>query len=197
MLRRIAEQIMAILNEMPEVKGCALYGSLANGTSDELSDIDINVDVSGCDNGRFMLTLAERIGRKIRVYYSDYAPSLVPEKYIVSLAIDEEAPTHVVDLCCSAEPHCIGVTKQQVRALNDEFSHILKLWTANWKHHVRGMDCRSDTVRMAKKVGIVNADEKSNAEILKETLEWLEQNSPDELKKFVKSCKREYEKRTA
>ena len=79
MLKNIAEKIMAMLDNMPEVKSCALYGSLTNDTYDELSDIDINIDVSGSDNGQFMLTLAERIGEKISVFYSDYAPSLVPE----------------------------------------------------------------------------------------------------------------------
>lgn len=197
MLMQIADRMMTMQNEMPEVKGCTLYGSLANGTSDELSDIDINIDVSGSDNGQFMLTLAERIGKQIRVCYSDYAPSLIPEKYIVSLAIDEEHPTRVVDLCCDADPHHTTVTKQQVRALNDEFSHMLKLWTANWKHCIRGMDCRSDAVRMAKHIGIADAEEKSEAEIVKETLEWLEKNAPANLKTFVKSCRREYEGRTA
>lgn len=197
MLKQIAENIMVMLREMPEVKGCALYGSLSNDAYDELSDIDINIDVSGSDNGQFMLTLAERLGKKIGIYYSDYAPSLVPEKYIVSIAIDENHPTRVVDLCCTAEPHCTTVEKQQVRALNDEFSHMLKLWTANWKHHVRGADCRGDTLRMAGKIGIADAEAKDNAQILEETLQWLEANAPDRLCKFVESCRREYGKRTA
>ena len=188
---------MALLNAMPEVKECALYGSLAKGAGDELSDVDINVDVSGSDNGQFMLTLAERIGKELSVYYSDYAPSLVPEKYIVSLAVDEEKPTCVIDLCCNAEPHCVTVTQQQVRALNNEFSHMLKLWTANWKHFVRGKDCRSDVIRMAKKIAVANAETKSEAQILQETLEWLEKKAPDNLKIFVKSCRREYERRAA
>ena len=197
MLLRLANRIMDILNEMPEVKRCELYGSLADGTSDALSDIDINVDVLGSDNGQFMLTLAERIGRRIDVYYRDFAPSLVPGKYIVSLAIDEEYPTRVVDLCCSAEPHCTTVTQQQIRALNDEFSHMLKLWTANWKHCVRGVNCRNDVIRMSEKIGIANAEMKSDAQILQETLEWLEKNVPERLKIFVKSCRREYEKKAA
>jgi len=195
MLMELAERIVSFLNEMPEVKGCALYGSLANGTYDDLSDIDINVDVSGCDNGRFMLTLSERIGKKINVYYSDYAPSLVPERYIVSLAVDENNPTRVVDLCCMAEPHCTTVTKAQVRALNDPFSHMLKLWTANWKHCVRGADCRSDILRMAEKIKIENAQTKSEREILEETLGWLEANAPREKRRFVNSCRRIFEVR--
>lgn len=195
MLAETAGRIMALLNEMPEVKKCCLYGSLAEGKSDELSDIDINIDVSGYDNGKFMLVLAERLGKQIPVFYSDYAPSLVPEKYIVSLAVDEDRPTLVVDLCCCAQPHCSSVTAQQVRALNDTFSHMLKLWTANWKHYVRGKNCRSDILRMAGKIGISGAEAKPEGELLEETLQWLEAHAPEKLEKFIKSCRREYEKR--
>ena len=197
MLKSLAENIMALLNDMPEVKACALYGSLSDGQYDELSDIDINVDVSGHDNGRFMLTLAERLSQHISVYYNDYAPSLVPEKYIVSIAIDEEHPTRVVDLCCVANPHCTTVDGSQIRALNDKFSHMLKLWTANWKHHIRGTECRGDILRMAEKIGIENRVEKSNVQILEETLAWLEVNAPQRLWNFVKSCRREYTNRAA
>ena len=40
-LLNTAENVMNILNSLPQVKCCKLYGSLANGTYDELSDIDI------------------------------------------------------------------------------------------------------------------------------------------------------------
>lgn len=197
MLEHVAAQMMAMLNEMPEVKGCKLYGSISNGTHDEMSDIDIEIDVSGCDNGQFMLELVRRLGEKMDALYSDYAPSLAPEKYIVSIAIDEDKPFRMVDLCCAAEPHCMTVTKQEVRALNDEFSHVLKLWTANLKHYVRNADCRSDIVRMAGRIDIANIEAKSNAQILEETLKWLERNAPCRLQRFVVSCRREYDKRAA
>lgn len=193
MLRYTAKRIMELLNEMPEVIGCELYGSIAEGTYDELSDIDINVDVSGHDHGIFMLTLAKRMGEKIRVYYSDYAPSLVPEKYIVSMAINEEKPTCVVDVCCCASECRSAVTRQQVRALNDPFSHMLKLWTANWKHYVRGRECREDILRMAGKIGIANPEEKDEAQILEETLKWLEENKPEEMGQFIRSCRKIFE----
>ena len=185
MLRQIADQIIEILYEMPEVKHCSLYGSLANHTCDDLSDIDINIDVSGYDNGQFMLMLTDRFRKHIPIYYSDYAPSLVPEKYIVSIAIDENHPTRVVDLCCVAQPHCTTITKQQVRMLNDEFSHMLKLWTANWKHWIRGMECRNDIIRMAEKIGLSKLETKIEKEILEETLAWLERRAPENLQVFA------------
>ena len=97
MLKKKAYEIINILQDIPEVKKCTLYGSLVTDAHDELSDIDIRVDVSGYDNGQFMLSIADILKDKMSVYYCDYAPSFVPEKYIVSLGIDEENPFLLLD----------------------------------------------------------------------------------------------------
>ena len=159
-LRDKADEIIAVLNEVPAVHKCTIYGSLATDTHDELSDIDIEIDVSGYDNGQFMIELVEMLSDKLDIYYYDYAPSLVPEQYIVSIAIDKDNPFLIVDLCCCADPHCTTVTKQQVIGKNEKYSHILKVWTANLKHWVRGSECYDDVVRMAKKISIKDIDSK-------------------------------------
>ena len=51
---QIADEIICYLETISQVKGCTLYGSLANRNADTYSDIDICVDVSGCDNGAFI-----------------------------------------------------------------------------------------------------------------------------------------------
>ena len=139
-----------------------------------------------------MLELNEFLKDKLNIYYWDYAPSLVPDKYIVSLAIDENNPFLIVDLCCVADPHCTSVTKEQVMAKNDRFAHMLKLWTANVKHYVRGKDCYDDIVRMACKLKI-DIDIKSEAELLEEVLCWLEDNVREGLETFVKSCREKFD----
>lgn len=188
-----ADEIIAVLNKIPVVQKCTIYGSLATNTHDELSDIDIEIDVSGYDNGQFMLELVETLRNKINIYYFDYAPSLVPEQYIVSIAIDKNNPFLIVDLRCCAEPHCTTVTKQHVLGKNEKYSHILKLWTANLKHFVRGSECYDDIVRMAKKVSIEDIDSKDEIELLDETLCWLEENIENALDEFVESCRRHFE----
>lgn len=193
MLKNKANEIIAILNEIPFVKKCTIYGSLANNTHDELSDIDIEVDVSGYDNGQFMLELVDLLKDKISIYYSDYAPSLIPDKYIVSFAIDKDNPFLIIDLCCIAEPHCTTVTKQQAISKNEKYSHILKLWTANLKHYVRGVECYDNIARMAKKLSIEETDTKDEVTILDEVLCWLENNVEDGLGEFVDSCRRMFE----
>ena len=188
-----ANEIISILKEIPEVKGCVLYGSLSTDTDDELSDIDIEVDVSGSDNGQFMLGLTEMLKDKITIYYNDYAPSLIPDKYIVSIAIDVNNPFLIVDLSCSADPHCTTVTKQQVMERNEKYVHMLKVWTANLKHYVRGTECYDDILRMAKRLSIADLAAKDEAELLEETLCWLEDNVENNLSEYVESCRRIFE----
>ncbi len=192
-LRYKADEIITVLNEIPVVQKCTVYGSLATNTHDKLSDIDIEIDVSGYDNGKFMIDIVEMLRDKLHIYYFDYAPSLVPDQYIVSIAIDKDNPFLIVDLCCCAEPHCITVTKQQVLGKNEKYSHILKVWTANLKHFVRGSECYEDIVRMAKKVSIEDIDSKDEIELLDETLCWLEENVENALDEFVESCRRQFE----
>lgn len=192
-LRDTANEIIAFLNEIPVVRKCSIYGSLAKDTYDELSDIDIEIDVSGYDNGQFMLELVELIKGKLTIYYSDYAPSLIPERYIVSIAIDEKNPFLMVDLCCCAMPHCTTVTKQQASEKNNKYMHILKLWTANLKHYVRGKECYGDIVRMGKKLPIEDIEIKAEVEILERTLRWLEENVEHGLYEFIESCRRRFD----
>ena len=184
-----AEEIISILNDIPEVNSCTIYGSLSTNTYDELSDIDIDIDVSGSDNGQFMTELVEMLKGKLNIFYYDYAPSLIPDKYIVSIAIDESNPFLIVDLQCSANPHCVTVTKQQVMEMNNKFTHVLKLWTANLKHYARGAECYDDIIHMAKRLGISDVDIKDEAELLEDTLCWLEHNAADELSTFIESCR--------
>lgn len=192
-LKNKAEEIVSILNDIPEVNRCTIYGSVSTNTYDELSDIDIDIDISGSDNGQFMIELVEMLKGELTIYYYDYAPSLIPDKYIVSIAIDENNPFLVIDLQCSANPHCVTVTKQQVMEMNNKFTHVLKLWTANLKHYARGAECYDDIIRMAKRLGISDVDIKDEAELLDDTLCWLEHNVTDELSTFIESCRDKFD----
>ena len=187
-----AEALIELLKEHPAVRGVSLYGSLAEGTADGLSDIDLEVDVSGYDNGKFMLELVDWLGARMPVVYWDYAPSLMPERYVVSVAMDESNPFLVVDFCCVAKPHYETVSPEKARERNDGFSHLLKLWTANLKHYARGRECRADILRMAEKAGIAGIDTKTENALLLEVLFYLENSAPPSLARFMASCRRSF-----
>lgn len=190
-LRNTAEKCIEIISTLPVVKSCEIYGSIAKGTEDELSDIDIKVDVSGYDNGKFMLEVPHILKNELGIIYSDFAPSLAPEQYIVSNAISIENPFTILDINCVAEPHVTTVSKQQLS--NDIYTHTLKVWIANMKHFARGIDCYNDVVRMANRLRIEDVDSKIEEELLADTLHWLEENVADHLADYVDACREKFE----
>lgn len=191
-LKHRADEVMAHLTALPQVQKVTLYGSVAAGTYDVLSDIDIEVDVSGYDNGRFALDLPALLSGRLPILYADYAPSLAPDKYIVTLSIDEQNPFLTVDLDCVAVPHCSNVLRQELSSRNTLPTHTLKVWTANLKHFCRGIPCRRDIERMAGRLGIEDIPHKSELTILGEVLHWLEVHSNAELGTYLQSCRAHY-----
>ena len=194
-LERLADEFVDMLEALPMVRKCTICGSLAKGTADEISDIDIDVDVSGYDKGQFMLEIPELLKGKLNIVYMDFAPSLIPEKCIVSLALDERNPYRVVDLNCCAVPSDTVITSEQVRKLNNRYAHMIKLWTANWKHFFRGRECRSDILHMVQKIGIGDAASKPDLALLEETLCWLEQDAEQRYQGIIAACRDIFENR--
>jgi len=127
----------------------------------------------------------------MNVVYYDFAHSLIPNSYIVSNAINIENPFVMVDFNCIATPHCTTILKEHI--INDVYSHTLKVWVANLKHHARGSECYDDIVRMAKRLGIKDIDSKDEGELLEEALIWLEVNQTDILWRYGKSCREKFE----
>ena len=193
-LLEYANEIKEYISSINGVKSCTLYGSLENNSFDEYSDIDIEIDVSGYDNSLFLIKLSEITSQKYPVIFSDYAPSLIPESYIVSIAINENNPFCVVDFKCTATPHCTTLGKQDFAM--DKVEHIMKLWTANCKHYLRGMDCKGNIMRMAKRViGSEELTYMSESEMLEVTLNWLEQNCKGKHSKYINNCRAYIEER--
>ena len=188
-----ANEIMKYLDILPEVKTCGLYGSLVNGNTDKYSDIDIKVDVSGSDNGAFMKTLPGLVAKKYPVIWYDFAPSLAPEQYVVSIATDENNPFCVVDFKCTATPHIETVQKSNLE--NDTFYHLIKLWVANYKHYIRSVDCTSDIQKMARRTIGAQCEKMSNEQILEQILRCLESNTTPKTAVYIANCRKAWEER--
>ncbi len=190
-LRKQAETIVEILSRLPMVKACNICGSLSNGSEDHLSDIDMDVDVSGYDNGTFMLEIPELLNHDLRVIFYDFASSLIPEQYIVSLAVNVRNLFAMIDLKCVAEPHVTLVSRED--AVNNPLTHTLKVWVINLKHYVRGVDCHGDIVRMARRLDIEDIETKGDVELLENVLVWLEDHQTDCVAEFIRGCRRTFE----
>ena len=184
----LAQELKDLFGQRPEVKSVSLYGSIVKGTADSYSDIDIKLDVSGYDNGKFLLGVSAMLEEKYPVLYSDFAPSLAPEQYVISCAMSEENPFLIVDVNCAAEPHVASVAKSDLK--NDPVVHVLKLWVANMKHFIRGQECYRDICKMHRKSVGDGLPVGQELLMLRQTLDWLEARVPERLLGYVKSCRR-------
>lgn len=181
-----ANNICNYFMTISEVNSVSIYGSIAKHSYDRYSDIDVELDLSGSDNGLFFLRLVELLNNVYPVIFSDYAPSLLPDNYIVSCAISEENPFLIVDIKCSATPHINSVKKCDI--INDKYAHILKLWVANIKHYLRGSNCKSDIERMYHKLFV--EENRSEKQMLCDVFAWLQENKTNKYEKYLLSCEK-------
>ena len=187
MIQTFANEVCAFLRSLPEVQECHLYGSVRNGTYDEYSDIDIEIDVSGVDNGVFATKLPDILSEKFEVIFFDYAPSLAPEKYIVSVAMNPENPFRMVDICCVAKPHCATITRQELSSRNDQYDHTLKLFVANLKHFLRATDCYADVLKMYSRIFREDMVIRDEEYMLNAVYRWLRNNAQSLREEFVEN----------
>lgn len=187
LITKFAEMICSFLKEFPEVKSCKLYGSLCNESFDEYSDIDIEIDVTGTDNSQFVTKIPEMLSKKFPVIFYDYAPSLVPEKYVVSVAIDERNPFMLIDIACTANPHCLSISKQYIGELNNKYDHTLKLFSANLKHYLRGTDCYNDIEKMYKRIFSMASSTYDEKQMLNAVYEWIKENAEGRHQAYIDS----------
>ena len=185
-IRETAETLCAFFLTLPEVKNAVLQGSIQRNNQDEYSDIDLELDVSGSDNGAFLQRIPMLLNQIYPVIFHDYTPSLFPDSYIVSCAISEDNPFLIVDIKCSAVPHIQSIQKGDLAC--EKFPHILKLWIVNLKHYLRGCTCTHDIERMYCKLFPHTLD--SEKQMLLEVFVWLKENQTAKYAKYLQSCER-------
>ncbi len=184
MIKSFANEVCTFLRSLPEVKSCGLYGSVSDGTYDEYSDIDIEIDVSGVDNGLLATRIPDILSEKFDVIFYDFAPSLAPEKYVVSMALNTDNPFMMVDVACTANPHFDTVSKQQLSSLNNLYDHTLKVFVANLKHFLRGVDCYDDISKMYGRI-FRDRDAYDEEQMLNAVYEWLQENAEPRHEEYI------------
>ena len=189
-LLQYAKDIQQYLLKIYEIKACNLYGSLIKGNYDDYSDIDIEIDVSGIDNSLFITKIKDILSLNYNIIFSDYAPSLAPETYIISLAISNENPFAIIDIKCIATPHFKTLTKEDLILKQNNYDHILKLFVANLKHYLRRVDCLKDIQKMYKKVYINSPISKDKHFMLDKIFLWLKENSTDKYNLYLKNLEK-------
>lgn len=184
-MKEFVKEIFEFLNDLPEVKSCKIVGSLSAGYNDEFSDLDLMIDVSGIDNGVFLTKLPKLFEEKYDVIFYDYTPSLAPNKYIVSIAINKTNPFMIVDVSCVATPHFDSVSKQELASLNNKYDHTLKLFVANLKHLLRGMDCYDDIYKMYSRIFGRDLEAYDEEWMMQEVYGWLQENAESRHEEYL------------
>ena len=129
----LSEHVIEYLETLPEVESATLKGSLATGTWDEFSDIDIEINVGDDDNAAFALQLPRFMDREFEVALSDWRRSLLPDKYVQAFFIEDVPLFWSIDITVVADGH------RPLRSdpPRDDLENQLKLWCGNLKYGVR------------------------------------------------------------
>ncbi len=182
----LARHVIEYLEDLREVESATLKGSVATGTWDEFSDIDIVVYVGERNNAAFALQLPRLMDREFEVVFSDWAPSLLPEKLVQTFYIEDVSIFWSIDLRVTARVHG-GLRTDPPR---DEEVHYLKLWCQNLKYWIRDDPRHERSIpRMA---GMILSDD-ALADLdlrdqMVQSLEYLTMTSLGRKRKFIAQC---------
>ena len=182
----IAHRVLTALASERAVRRTALRGSLATGQTDEYSDIDVLVDVSGSDNGRFATRIPALLGRHVPVLFSDWAPSLLPETYVQTCFLDGAPIFWNVDVECMATPHVPSLTRVAVQPRD----HGLKLWVLDAKHLLRGAATADPDIRRlaARLLPVAEATPPDLRLLMRRVLDELSRSAPPAYAGFLRRC---------
>ena len=181
-----ANELCDYLKQFPAIRSCRIYGSLHSNTHDNYSDIDIEIDVSGHDNSLFLTRIPARLSQTYNIIFCDYAPSLVPEKHLLTVALFDSNPFMVVDVSCTATPYFSTLSRPELAAYNTPYDHTLKLFIANLKHYLRQSNCHDDIVKMYRR--IFAAPSRSDAQMLTDVFHWLKQHAQPKHINYLSAC---------
>ena len=188
----MAERIRAALGTLPGVRRAFLRGSLARGRTDELSDIDVGIDVSGEDNGAFAVGLPASFARLFPVEFWDWTTALLPGAYVQTYFLQGQPLFWHVDVEISATPHVASVSREHAVQVQDRTDHFTKLWVLTAKHLLRGLpEAPDEARRLAARVlttGAGDPDDRPVAELMRAVLDDLAARSPAGRGPFLERC---------
>ena len=159
----ILSRIQTFFDSCPEIRAHHLHGSLSTGNNDRYSDIDIKIDVSGYDNGEFMLRLPGLLSEHFEINYIAHAPLFIPDLYLVTIHFADTDVFHFIDIECLARPHVQTVQKDHPAFSPHKGNVRFKLLVNCLKSYLRG---NTDTSLIDKISGSLNIREQSDRDTL-------------------------------
>jgi predicted nucleotidyltransferase len=171
-----ANSIVNLL-QSSDIENIKLVGSISENKSDEYSDIDIELKDhkrSPVENINIALNF---LSEKYNVLFSDWAKSLLPEKYVLSVFLKQKNIFSYIDLSCYQDINFPDVARD--RLPQDKVYHIFKLWICNAKQEIRQRHDRNLIDSLYSKFYDIN-DSTPNSKKFEKILDWLHKNSDNE-----------------
>jgi predicted nucleotidyltransferase len=157
--QNIARSFIEHLEDHRCVNSCTIHGSLACEMGDEYSDIDLQVDVSGHDNGKMILMLPYILQQRFSLAYIAFAPKFAPDLYVVSVALPRTSIFHFIDIECLATPHVPSLQKDDIRQITHTTSLYTKLLIGCLKTYLRQQDCTTELQSLARQLHVKHTEQ--------------------------------------
>lgn len=173
--RELADLIIHLLHSS-EINEIRLVGSLSENNFDNFSDIDILLkDTKRSPVENINLAL-KTIQSNLDVIFSDWAKSLLPEKYVLSIFLKQENIFWYIDLSCYRDKNFQDTCRESLP--QDKIYHMFKLWICNAKQEVRKREERNNIDIVYLRI-FHDSDSVSKKEKYAKILDWLFQHSDD------------------
>ena len=133
----LAEHVVAILRRAPHVSRVEYHGSLAGGSADRYSDIDLAVHVQDISDRAFALalpTLFQPIGPCL---VEGWGVGFLPDTYIRTFYFAGYPLFWHIDIGCLSDQHVDGSDIKNTY----HWPQIFKMWIAVVRDMLRGVDC--------------------------------------------------------
>lgn len=114
-------------------------GSRIKGCADRYSDIDLIVNVQKIRPNAALLEITEFMNMAYSPLWVDYANSLMPSKFLVSMFIGCENPFCFLDIGIFNKKEALAYDPEKFK--NDKWVHLTKLWIMNFKYYLRKDKC--------------------------------------------------------
>lgn len=130
--------IINTINTINFVSDVKISGSLHNSTNDHFSDIDLTVSIKNIPADKALLQITETLEHEYKPLWKDFARSLMPQKFLVSMFFNCDNPFSFIDIGIFNNSNDFSFDPNLFT--NDKWIHLTKLWIMNFKYFIRRSD---------------------------------------------------------
>jgi hypothetical protein len=184
----VAETLMRDLRGRPEIDDVWLRGSLAAGTADALSDLDIGLRSDTSTNAALGALAVQCVRDRGGIDFIDWTWSALPDESILTVFSPVLPVPWKVDFELHVRPG--RRVLPGVRPPGNDPDHILKLWMAHAVTVARGRTVATPVIRKLLARAGATCETDDPREALHATLAAIEQRSGPHRAPFIESCRR-------